>query len=326
MVDMLIVLTVLAAVSVYYYGARAAIVASVSASVCCITDFICLKLRKKDIPEKDISALITGLTLGLMMSASASYFSVAAASVFAVVIAKHAFGGRGCEIFNAAAAGFLFTSLCFPGNMLTYPKPFSDIPLSSLVSESILGQSMTKTFLMTETSYVSEIDMLIGKFSGPMGTGFTILLAVAAVFLMARRSIPAIVFLSELASAGIAALIHYGLDPVSLLCFLSGGMFLFGIIFLSCDYITAPKTKSSQLIYGITVGLCTALFHFYAHAENAIVYAVIISAPVGIELNRRSLSLAAMLNKKSGVFSKISKPFRHVAETIDILNKNNDKK
>lgn len=328
MIDMLIVLLVLAAVSVYYYGSRAAIVIVLSVVSCCLSDIICLHLRKKKMPEKDMSALITGLTLGLMMSASVPYFMAVTASVFAIVLAKHAFGGHGCEIFSAAAAGFLFTSLCFPENMLLYPRPFSGIPLSPMVSESLLSQSMTKTFLLTETSSVSAMDILIGKFSGPMGTGFVLLLVVAAAFLMLRQSISAIVFFAELLSAGIIALIHYGPDLMALLYFFSGGMFLFGMIFLSCDYSTMPKTKSSRLIYGIIVGVFTTLFQFFAGAENAVIYSVILAAPIGIELNRLSISFAWTLSKKGGIFSRINKPAQHVAETIDLLNEKNgnDKK
>ena len=326
MTDMLIVLVVLSAVSVYYYGARGAVVIILSAVTCCLTDVICLHMRtnKKKSGERDLSALVTGLTLGLMMSASAPYFAVITAALFAIILAKHAFGGHGCEIFSAAAAGFLFTSLCFPDSMLLYPRPFSGLPLSQMVSESLLSQSMTKGFLLTEASSVSVMDILIGKFSGPMGTGFVLLLIVAAAFLMLRQSVSAIVFFAEFLSAGIIALIHYGLDPMALLCFFSGGMFLFGMIFLSCDYSTMPKTKSSRLVYGIAVGVLTALFQFYASAENAVVYAVILAAPVGIELNRRSISFAWMLGKKGGFFSRVSKPIKHVAETIDLLNDNNN--
>ena len=326
MIDMLIALVVLTAAAIYYYGIRAAVVAAVSVGVCCAVDFICIKLRKKDFIAGDISAVITGLTLGLMMSASAPYSNVIAAAVFAIAVAKHPFGGHGCEIFSPAAAGFLFTEICFPDGMLTYPRPFTELPLSSMVPESILGQSMTKAFITAESSSVSYMDILIGKFSGPMGAGFILLLIVAAVFLLCRRSVSAISFFAELLSAGIAAVIHYGFEPLPMMYFYSGGMFFFGALFLSCGRNIVPKTRSSRLIYGIVTGLCMAVFHFYAHAENAIVYAVIISAPVGIELDRRALSFAEMLKKRRGVFMKVSKPFSHVAETLDIINDKDNKK
>ena len=100
MTDMTIVLLVLAAAAVYYYGLRAALIIIITTGVCCITDFICIKLRKKDTVLNDISALVTGLTLSLMLSASTPYFEAVIAAIFAIAVAKQAVGGNGCEIFN----------------------------------------------------------------------------------------------------------------------------------------------------------------------------------------------------------------------------------
>ncbi len=329
MTDMLIVLLVLAAVSVYYYGLRAAILIVLTTAVCCITDLICIKMRKKEVKLSDISALLTGLTLSLMMPASVPYFAAAAAAVVAIAAAKQAFGGHGCEIFNPAAVGFLFVSLCFPDNVLTYPgysNTFTGIPLDSLVpSDVLLRPSMERIFIVTGSSPASLLDMLVGKFYGPMGTGVLVILAVAAVFLILRRTVSAIALLAEAAVSGVIVFILSGFDLLSVVCFFAGGMTLFGMIFLSCEYSTVPKTRSSRLLYGILVGGITVLLHYYSKTENAIVYAVIIAAPLGIELDRRALSFAEMLNKK-GIFSKSNRSVRHMQETLDILEKNDEEK
>lgn len=327
MTDMLIVLLVISAVAVYYYGMRAAAVLLTTTAVSLITDVICLKLRKKQPEKNDISALLTGLTLGLMMSASTPYYEAAAAAVFASVAAKHAFGGHGCEIFNPAAAGFLFASLCFPDNMLTYPRPFADLPMSALVPPDMLTQSVTKTFLLTETASTSPIDVLIGKFAGPMGTGAVLLLSVAAAFLMFRRSISAITFFTELAAVGLYAFIKYDFSPMAVLYFFSTGMLLFGMIFLSCDYTVIPKTRSSRFLYGLAVSLLVILFYQHSGAENSVVYAVIISSPIGIELDRRALSFADMLKKhrkRGSFFGKSNKLLGSINETLEMLD--NDKR
>lgn len=320
MVDMLIVLGMLSVVSVYYYGMRAALVLIITVLTCCITDFICIKLRKKEPVKGDLSAVVTGFTLGLMMSASVTYYAAVISAVFAIAAAKHTFGGHGCEIFNPAAAGFLFSALCFPDSMLTYPRAFAEIPMSSVVPESLLGQSLTKTFITTEASSVTVLDTLVGKFYSPMGAGFVIVLAVAVLFLIFRRSISGIMFFTQAFILGIIAFVHYNYSPVYLLYFFSSGMLLFSMMFLSAGYTNIPKTKSSRLIYGAILGLITALFHFTAHTENAAVYAVIISAPIGIELNRRSVSFAEMIKNKKGIFRRTNKSLKHVAETLEMLD------
>lgn len=325
MADMLIVLIVIAAMAVYYYGARAAAVIAVTTGTSVITDFICCKVRKKEY-EKNISALITGLTLSMMLSASVPYYAAVIAAVFAIVVAKHAFGGYGCEIFNASAAGFLFTSLCFPQNMLTYPKAFSEIPMTSIVSPDLLSSSFTSTFLMTESSDLSLIDSLIGKFSGPMGTGFVLLMCVAVVFLILRRSVSAITFFTEMVLLGVYAFFKYDNDLMYVLYFFSSGMLLFGMIFLSCDYSIIPKTRSSRFLYGVIFAVCVIIFHSYSSTENAAIYAVIIASPIGIELDRKALSFADMLNKRKGALSKINKPLNHITETLEILDSNEQEK
>lgn len=324
--DMLLVLIILSAVSVYYYGARALAVLLLSSVVCIVTDALCIKIRHKTVEKKDMSSLVTGLVIGLMMSAAVPYYVVVVADIFAIVIAKHAFGGHGHEIFNSAAAAFLFVSMCFSNSVLVYPKPFDYLALDSdTLSEATLYQSMTKTVIMTDTSAGSVMDMLIGKFCGPMGTGFTVILLTAAVFLMIRRSISAISFCTQAVIIAAVTYIYSGFSFQYTLSVLSGGMFIFGIIFLSCDYRNIPKTKSSRLIYGIIVAVLTLVFRIYAEVENAIVYAVIIAAPLGIELDRRAISFAEILTKeKNGFFAKLKRRFNknlnHVDETLTLIN------
>lgn len=325
MTDMMIVLLVLAAASVYYYGLRAALIIIITTGVCCITDFVCIKLRKKDTMLNDISALVTGLTLSLMLPASAPYYESVIAAIFAIVIAKQAFGGNGCEIFNSAAAGFLFISICFPDNILTFPTAFEKIPFVSIVPASFLKPSMAKLFITTGSPSVSALEMLVGKFNGPMGTGVMIILLVAAIFLTLRRSVSAIALSAEVVVSGTAVFLLSGFDPLSVFAFFSGGMTLFGMIFLSCDYRTMPKTRSSRLLYGILAGGLTVLIQYYAKTENAIVYASVIAAPFGIELDRRALSFAEMLKNKRGLFFR-SRSFKSVRETLDILDKNDEEK
>ena len=73
------------------------------------------------------------------------------------------------------------------------------------------------------------------------------------------------------------------------------------------------------------MGFIILLFHFYAKAENAVVYSVLIAAPLGIELDRKALSFARMLSKNpNGWFSKLKRRFNkdldNVNETITLIN------
>ena len=328
MTDMMVILIVISLLAVFYYGIRALLILLISSAVCLIGDRICLKLCGKKRVEHDISALLTGLITALMLPASVPYYIVVIAGIFAIVIGKHAFGGLGHAVFNSSAAGFLFVSLCFPEYVLSYPKPFTYIPIGEILSPIELYPSMTKSILSTDTSIVSVMDMLIGKFNGPMGTSCMIIFLISACILMYRRSISAISFFTQIITVFGFTFFHTNFNIIYTLHILSSGMFMFGIIFLACDYSTIPKTKSSRFIYGIIVALLTLVFHFYAKAENAIVYAVIIAAPIGIELDKRALSFADMLEKNKGIGFKIKQKFNKnlssVNETLNLVNDGSD--
>lgn len=297
--DMLIALLVPAIIAVYYYGARAAMIIAVSVIVCIFTDLICFKLRGKSVSEFDVSTIVTGLTIALMMSAAVPYYAVITADLFAIIICKHAFGGRGNEIFNGAAAAFLFTSICFPTEMLNYPRPASHLGLSSdALLDTALFPSMSKSVALSNDSVSnSVIDLLVGKFYGPMGTGFVILFVITAVFLMLRRSVSAISFCSQLVVVVVGTLIHCKFNISYAMSVICSGMLIFGMIFLSCDFRTMPKTKSSRFILGLLTGVLTLVFRFYAGAENPIIYAVIIAAPFGIELDKKMISFSKIISE-----------------------------
>lgn len=319
--DMLLTALVTAAMSVYYYGLRAVVIMLLSVGVCVAADILCLRIRRKKYDRHDFSAVITGLVLAMMFPASVSYALVVFAAIFAIVIAKQAFGGHGHEIFNCAAAGYLFIATSFPSAVSGYPKPFEKLPLTAVVPSGVqLFPSLAKSVIAGDTTTLSIMDILIGNFCGPMGAGFVIILAIAAVFLMLRRSVSAISFFSQLAAVFCFSLGYYSFSLYDAAALVSGGMLLYGIIFLSCDYSTIPKTKTSRFMYGIIVGGITILFQFYGKVENAIVYAVIIAAPFGIELDKRSVSLAEYIVKKRAVIRKKATETETEDETDNVGN------
>lgn len=332
MLDMLLVLLILSGISFYYYGLRALIVIFISVSVCYITDFICIAIRKAKYTVSDISPVITGLVLALMMPASVPYRIIVVASIFSITIGKQVFGGHKCEIFNSAAVGFLFVSLCFSDKLFMYPKPFDVLSAASNVS-NILNEAFSGEAFMSSIPNVSFIDILLGKFCGPMGATHIMILLVAALFLIFRRSVSGIVFFTETTVVLLFSFLYKNMQINWLPYTLGGDMLLFGVLFLSCDFRTVPKTRSSRFIYGLIVGCMIIFFQYFGKVGTAIVFSVIVAAPFGIELDKRALSFAKMLNKSNGTLSYakklFNKPLHYINETITLLerdDKHNEKR
>ena len=304
MIDLLFILAVLTFMSFFYYGIRALVVVLISVVTCLITDVICISLRKEKYNFKDLSAIVTGAVLALMMPASVPYEILIITNIIAITIGKQIFGGKSNCIFNSAAVAFVFSSFCWKDAILLYPRPTETLELASHVSNTLF-ESLTQTLNFATTPAISNTDIMLGNFIGPMGATHIFILLVCAVVLMFRRSISALIFSSGLGTILLLSFIFpkFGNSPTSSVYYeLVSGMMVFGLIFLAGDYYTGPKTRSSRFIYGVIIGVLTFTFRHLGTVENAIVFAVLISNPLSIPLDKSSLS-----------FSKLSR------EVFDIL-------
>lgn len=281
--SILLCLLVPVGTAVYYYGVRALAVSALSAAVCVFCDLICVKLRKQDFDLRDLSSVCMGLAIALMMPASIPYYIIVICGIFATVIVKHCFGGHGCEIFSPACAAYIFAEICYSADVLSYPKVFDRIDLSSAVSNDLFP-SFSKTMQTADAAPVSDYEMLIGRCFSSMGTGVIILLAVIGIYLCAQKICSPEVFLTQTAVYAVFALV-FGGGFSGIKYNLCSGMYLFVSIFIICS--KAPDTLKGKLIYGLCTGVLIGIFRYLSPAENPAVYAAIISAPVGIIISDR---------------------------------------
>lgn len=100
MMDVVIALLPLYFMAFYFYGLRALRLGWLLSQAAVVSDFVCILLEGKKPYFRDISSVVTGMMLPLMMSAATPYYVVVSASVFAVVFVKHVFGGVGQSAFN----------------------------------------------------------------------------------------------------------------------------------------------------------------------------------------------------------------------------------
>ncbi len=92
MMDMVVAMLPLYFMAFYFYGSRALMLGLVSTAAAVVSDLVCVLLEGKKPYFRDISAVVTGMLLPLMMSAATPYYVAVSASVFAIVFVKHVFG------------------------------------------------------------------------------------------------------------------------------------------------------------------------------------------------------------------------------------------
>lgn len=108
-------------VALYTFGWYALAVAALCVATCVLTEAICQKLRGKPVTIDDWSAVVTGLLLAAILPPNVVWWIPVVGGVFAMGVAKHAFGGLGNNIWNPALLARAFLQLAC-GTHITYPQ------------------------------------------------------------------------------------------------------------------------------------------------------------------------------------------------------------
>ena len=89
------------------------------------TEAIALRVRGKPLHRFlfDGSAIITAMLLALCLPPLAPWWLVVSGTAFAILLAKHAFGGLGANPFNPAMVGYAVLLVSFPARLLQWLPP-----------------------------------------------------------------------------------------------------------------------------------------------------------------------------------------------------------
>jgi electron transport complex protein RnfD len=150
----------------------------------------------------------------------------------------------------------------------------------------------------TEGGYWSTIKTLfIGNHAGSIGESSILLILAGGLFLLITKTID---WRAPLAMtlAGFLASWALGYDPI--FGIISGGL-LFGAVFMTTDYVTAPLTARGKLIFGFGAGLITVLIRRWGSYPEGVTYGILIMNALSPFLNR-------LLPKKYGLVPKRKPP------------------
>ncbi len=289
--DVIIALLPLYAMAYFYYGPRTVIMALAAVVVCYPLDLLCRRMAGKVIKINDFSGVLTGLIIPLMLPASAPYYVVVAACLFAILIAKHPFGGLGYNLFNPAAAGIAFVTACWPDAVFRYPKPFEHIPVILDTSVELFA-SPASALKVNGAPSGDLLQMFLGNSLGPMGATSILVILSCLFFLLFRRTVSWHIPVSALVTAGLFALLF---PRVSISLFSStvyelfAGTLVFGAAFVATDPVTSPSFPMAKVLYGAGIGLLTMLLRWFGGYEEGFIYALLIMNALAFALDRLAI-------------------------------------
>ena len=257
MSDMIIALMPLFCMSFFYYGPRVFLVGGVSVLTCLLADWMCsLLLHQKNNP-RDLSPVVTGLIITMLVPPAVALYVVVWASLFAILVAKAPFGGTGHNIFNPAAAGLAFSTICWSGQMFGYTSAMQRLPM--VIDETVrFVQGPTAALKVGGISRIGLTELLLGNFPGPIGSTHTLIIFACLIYLVARSAVRWYLPLSYVAAVSLlsACFRPFGVTPLeSIANELFAGSLFFVAVYLLCDPVTTPKYRISRVLYGFSAGL-----------------------------------------------------------------------
>lgn len=276
--DVIIALAPLYFMACFYYGYRILLVGAAAVLSCLLADWLCSYLLHGRINSRDLSAVVTGLIIPMLMTPAIDLPIVVAASLFAILVCKAPFGGTGHNIFNPAAAGVAFATICWSDQIFSYTQPLTHLP-AAIDSTVTFLQGPTATLKLGGIPRLDLTELLLGNFPGPIGSTYTLIIAASLLYLLARNVVKWYSVLAYiLPVAAIAAVSHpYGVSPAESIAYeLFAGSLFFVAVFIVSDPVTSPKYRLSRILYGVCAGIVTMLFRYFSPLELSAVFAVLL--------------------------------------------------
>ena len=260
-------------------------------------EFVSAQLKHEEIQE---GFLVTGILVPMIIPVETPLWMLAVAVAFAVIFAKEVFGGTGYNIFNVALVTRAFLFFAYPakmsgdnvfvatGKMFGFgpqaPDGFScATPLGQIATTT--GDSLSLTGI--DGSVLTWWDAFVGLIPGSFGeTSVICILIGAAILLLSGIGGWRIMLSALVGGIAMGALAHACATPTYpasyLTCWdqLLYGGFMFAIVFMATDPVTAARTNTGKYIYGFMIGVIAVLIRTYnnGYPEGAMLAVLLMNA------------------------------------------------
>jgi len=277
-------------------------------SVLCIATAIgcevaMLKLRHRPVIPfiTDLSALVTALLIAFALPPIISWWLPVLATAFAIIIAKHLYGGLGYNPFNPAMAGYVVLLISFPKQMTAWLPANSDQPytlsfienlrynffaeLPATTSYDLITQATPLDVVEVQTGLGLSIDQIESGFvqmSGYFGVGWdwvSLMFLLGGLFLISKRVITWQIPVAMIATLALLSLIGYVFDQQANpdpLFHVLGGATMIGAFFIATDPVTASTTPRGRIYYGIGIAIITYVIRTWGNYPDGVAFGVLL--------------------------------------------------
>ncbi len=201
---------------------------------------------------------VTSMLFTLIVPATIPLWQVALGISFGVVIGKEVFGGTGKNFLNPALVGRAFLFFAYPAQI---SGDAVWTAADGFTGATPLGLAALGGVEAIEASGVTWMDTFLGFTQGSIGeTSVIAILMGAAVLLVTKIAswrIMLSVFLGMVATSTLLNIIGSDTNPMFAMPWywhLTLGGFLFGLVFMATDPVSAAMTDTGKLFFGLLIG------------------------------------------------------------------------
>ncbi len=261
-----------------------------------------MKLRRRPVLPviSDLSAILTAMLFAVAVPPMLPWWLTVLGIAFAILIVKQLYGGLGYNIFNPAMAAYVLLLVSYPVQMTSWLPPISlnENPLSFLETLNVIFGGALPTGLEWDTvTMATPLDTMktqlslnntVAEIGGqPImgvlgGTGWEVifgLFLLGGLFMLYKKAISWHIPVSLLAGLAVMATLFQIVDadahPGALFHLFSGATML-GAFFIATDPVSAPGTRTGQLIYGACIGVLIYIIRTWGGYPDAVAFSVLL--------------------------------------------------
>ena len=288
---------------VWYFGWGLIVNLVIASAVAIGCETLMLRLRERPVGVSlnDYSALVTAALLAFALPPLTPWWVTTIATAFAIVFAKHLYGGLGFNPFNPAMVGYVVVLVSFPAELNTWLAPrvaelgaYTPGPLETLgiVLTGNLPQQLTWDAVTMATPLdntktelglmrtIGEIraSPLYGDFGGRGWEWINNWLIVGGVWLLYRGVIRWHIPVSMLVGLLVISTFFNMIDSDSHATpgfHLFSGAAIMGAFFIATDPVSAATSDKGRLVYGAGIGVLTYVIRTWGGYPDGVAFAVL---------------------------------------------------
>lgn len=288
---------------IWFFGWGLLINSLLAIATALITEALMLRIRRRPVFAflSDGSAVVTALLLAFCLPPLAPWWITVLGVAFAIIIAKHLYGGLGYNPFNPAMVGYVMLLISFPLEMTRWNLPgylhglgigFLDtveiillghfpalLTLDAVTAATALDTVRTGLGLNHTVSEIMTDPRLFGDFAGAGWEWVGNWILLGGCWLLYKRIITWHIPVALIGSLFAIALFFFLLDPdayASPLFHVFGGATLLAAFFIATDPVSAATTPLGKILFGAGIGIIIYVIRTWGSYPDGVAFAVLL--------------------------------------------------